>query len=163
MLIMQKMNKMILQKDLGIKVLGVLLIMLTTGCHHTDYQTLIINSDGNEISLFNSNDFVIDSISIDYLGKNYFSLALINKSKGEDKVSLIKPSSNYKLYLNDLKKIKCEDDIGLNVVIRKKYSNTKVTSDIANNYKHSKDIQVLKSYKYYLCIKVVDTVKIMYR
>lgn len=154
---------MILQKNTVIKVLFVLLILLATGCQYTDYQSLIINTDDNEIHLLNSNDFVIDSISIDYLGKNYYSLALIDKSQGKGEISLATPCIDYKLHLNDLKNLNCEEDVGLNIVIRKKGATVKLTNDLANNYKHSKDIQVLKGYKYRTCIKVVDTVKIMYR
>lgn len=154
---------MILHKNLIFSFFAFFLFMLSTGCKHIDYQTLIINTKSNEISLLKSNDFIINSISIDYLGKNYFSLALINKLKETNKILLIKPDNNYKIYLNNLKKLTCKDDINLNVVIRKKDSKTKLTSDIANNYKHSKDIQVLKSYKFDLCFKIVDTVKIMYR
>ncbi len=141
-------------------ITALLLILFFSSCVPVDYQNLKIDNADKEISIINSEEFVIDSISIERFGVLYFSKSLKNKSKGKASISMIEKDNDYQVYVDSLSVLKCdEDDLSLDIIIRKKGSNVKVTKEIAKNFKHLDDIQILRGLKYNPCDKRIDTLR----
>lgn len=140
------------------KCLVIILFFIFFGCTNLDYQKIIIDNDTKTISLLSS-DYVIDSVSIEKFGKAEYSISLNNKSLGKNKIIMTKDNQGYKVYNNNLKSLYCNDvNLGLSIIIRKKGTTTKVTENMAMNYRVNSDIQVL-IYKYQPCSKTIDTLE----
>jgi hypothetical protein len=140
-------------------LLAILFLFAFFGCTNLDYQKIIINNDKKTISLLDSN-FVIDSISVEKFGKAEYSISLNNKSLGKNSIILTKDNQGYNVYNNNLKSLDCNDDnLSLSIIIRKKGTTTRVTENMAMNYKVNADIQVLRSYTYHPCSKKIDTLE----
>lgn len=141
------------------KCLVIILFFIFFGCTNLDYQKIIIDNDTKTISLLSS-DFVIDSVSIEKFGKAEYSISLNNKSLGKNKIILTKDNQGYNIYNNNLNSFYCNDEnLSLSIIIRKKGATTKVTENMAMNYKVNSDIQVLRSYSYHPCSKTIDTLE----
>jgi hypothetical protein len=137
-----------------------LLVLTFSSCTPVDYQTLKINSADKEISIISSDEFIIDSISVERFGILYFSKSLKNKSEGKSMISLSKNDNDYQVYVDSLSVLKCDDDdLSLDIIIRRKGSKVKVTKEVAQNFKHLDDIQILRGLKYNPCSKQVDTLR----
>lgn len=141
------------------KYLVIILFFIFFGCTNLDYQKIIIDNNTKTISLLSS-DFVIDSVSIEKFGKAEYSISLNNKSLGKNKIILTNNNQGYNIYNNNLNLLYCNDEnLSLSIIIRKKGATTKVTENMAMNYKINSDIQVLRSYTYDPCSKTIDTLE----
>ncbi|OED47249.1 hypothetical protein AB832_00645 [Flavobacteriaceae bacterium (ex Bugula neritina AB1)] len=143
--------------DKLVSIVCIILITIVFSCNSIDYQTIKIDNQNKEIEIINSEKFVIDSVSIEKLGKLYFSKSLKNKSKGSKLISLKNNDSDYRLYIDSLSTLKCDDDnLSLDIVIREKGSVIRITKEIAMNFKHFKEAQVLRGLKYEPCSKKIS-------
>lgn len=137
---MLRMNSKKLQKGMATKlniIICFLLISLTS-CESIDYQKIIIDNKNKEIHC-TSNEYIIDSISLELNDNVVYSVSLINKDKGEGKVILNKLNNKYKSYLfSDF--ASCDELVG-QVYIRKKGNLTPITKEVINQRKDYKEIQ----------------------
>lgn len=129
-----------------------LLTVLIFSCTPVDYQILEVDYSTGKIRIVDSNEYVIDSLVISKFGEVKYSIAIVNRQNGENKIILNDISSDYKTYKNELKNLDCnETDLDLNIYIRKKGSNVKLSRDIANNHKHVDDIQMFRGLVFKPC------------
>lgn len=134
----------------------ILFLIIFYGCTNIDYKKIIIDNDKKTIAILDSN-FVIDSISISKFGKAHLSISLKDKLRGSSYLNINNPNSGYKVYVNELNTLQCDDkNLGLLVIIRKKGKPIKVTENMANNFETNSNIQVLDR-KYFHCSKEIDT------
>jgi hypothetical protein len=143
-----------------IYIIFIAALLTLSSCTPIDYQTFKIDNLNKEISIISSDEFVIDSISVERFGSLYFSKSLKDKSKGESKIALDKSNNEYQVYIDSLSVLKCDtDNLSLDIVIRKKGSTIKVTKEMAMNFKHLDEIQILRGLKYEHCSKQIDTLE----
>jgi len=140
---------------------SLLIIMLTFiffGCTNIDYQKIVIDNNKRTISILDS-DFVIDSISISKFGKTKYSISLKDKLLGSTDLDINQPNSAYKVYVDELSTLLCDDkNLSLLIIIRKKGEPVKVAENVANNFETNPYIQVLYR-KYSPCSKEIDTLE----
>lgn len=134
------------------------LICMFSNCMKVDYQTFQLDNLNKEISIISSDEFVIDSVSIERFGGLYFSKSLKDKSRGKSIISLDESYKEYQIYVDSLSALKCDtDNLSLDIIIRKKGSTIKVNKEIAMNFKHLDEIQTLRGLKFEYCSKQIDT------
>lgn len=134
------MNSKKLQKSMGtrLKIIICFLLISITSCEFIDYQKIIIDNKNKEIHC-SSDEYIIDSISLESNDNVVYSASLLNKDEGENKVILNKLNSKYKSYLlSDF--TGCDELVG-QVYIRKKGNLTPITKEVINQRKDFKEIQ----------------------
>lgn len=137
-----------------------MLIITVSSCTPIDYQTLKVDNQNQELEIISSGEFVIDSVSIEKFGTLYFSKSLEDKTKGSKSISFKNVDMDYQTYIDSLSVLKCDDDnLSLDIIIRKKGSNIKITKEIAMNFKHLDEVQILRGLKYNPCSKEIDTME----
>lgn len=137
-----------------------MLIISVSSCTSVDYQTLKIDNQNKELEIVSSEEFVIDSVSIEKFGTLYFSKSLEDKTKGSKSISFKNIDTGYQTYIDSLSVLNCDDDnLSLDIIIRKKGSNIKITKEIAMNFKHFDEVQILRGLKYKPCSKEIDTIE----
>ncbi|HET7178556.1 MAG TPA: hypothetical protein VFI14_02475, partial [Chryseosolibacter sp.] len=65
----------------------VLALYALASCTRVEYQAIKIDLQNRQVSVL-SNDFVIDSVSIEKFGRLYFSKSLVSKKDGSHQVSI---------------------------------------------------------------------------
>lgn len=139
-------------------MITILFLFIFFGCTNIEYQKIIIDNNKKTISLLDSN-FVIDSISITKFGKAHLSISLKDKLRGSSYLDINNLNSDYKINVNELNTLQCDDEnLGLLIIIRKKGESVKVTENMANNFETNPNIQVLDR-KYFPCSKKIDTLE----
>lgn len=139
-------------------IITAMLVFAFLGCTSVGYQVLKIDYANNEISIINSDEFVIDSISIERFGILYFSKSLREKSKGVSVIKLDESNTQYKVFVDNLHVLECDmDNLSLDIFIRKKGSTFKIAKKIAMNFKHLNSVQTLRGLKYEHCSQRIDT------
>ncbi|WP_143165317.1 hypothetical protein [Flavobacterium cucumis] len=114
------------------------LLASITSCESIDYQKIIINAKNKELHC-TSNEYIIDSISLELNDNVVYSVSLLNKDTGESKVILDKLNSKYKSYLlSDF--TSCDEFVG-QVFIRKKGNLNPITKEVINQKTDYKEIQ----------------------
>lgn len=134
------MSKMTLQKNTGIKSFYILIIFLVCiGCDNTEYQVLKVDSKEGTLEVLNSN-YVIDSVAFEKGDNLIFSMALKNKTSGNNKLNLLNPSNDYRVYVDNIDFKDCKVTGGF-AFIRQNGFTKKITSSIENQKKYYQEIQ----------------------
>lgn len=84
----------------NISFLGIILLFFfisITSCESIDYQVIKIDNKSKEL-ICNSQDYIIDSVSLELNNKIVYSVSLLDKSEGETQIFLNKLSNKYKIY-----------------------------------------------------------------
>ena len=132
---------MTLQKNMGIKSFYILVIFLAfIGCDNTKYQVLEVDSKTGVLEVLNSN-YVIDSIAFEKGDDLIFSIALKNKINGSNKLNLLNPSNDYRVYIDSIDFKDCNLKGGFFAFIRQKGFTKRITESIENQKKHYQEIQ----------------------
>lgn len=135
----------------------VLALYALASCTRVEYQAIKIDLQNRQVSVL-SNDFVIDSVSIEKFGRLYFSKSLVSKKDGSHQVSIGARDNGYRIQIDSLSLLQCgEDNLNLVIIIRRMGSNVRVTRNIAMNFEHVDEIQTLHGVKYSPCSKSIDT------
>jgi hypothetical protein len=136
----------------------VALVSWSCGDSRTNFSVRIDQSDNGSITVLDESDFVIDSLVITGRGMVYFSKGLTTKLNGSSKTSIGRQDLGYKIYTDSLRSLTCGDHfIGMDIILRKRGSNVKVTNDIAQGFRRIPEIYIVKGVKYIPCSKEVDT------
>ena len=126
---------MILQKSMGIKSFYILIIFLICiGCDYTEYQVLTVDSNAGVLEVLNSN-YIIDSVAFEKGDKLIFSMALKNKTNGFNKLNLLNPSNDYRVYVDSMDFKDCNVSGGI-AFIRQKGFTKRITESIENQKKY---------------------------
>ncbi len=131
---------MILQKSTGIKSFYLLIMFLTcVGCDYTKYQVLEVNGNTGVLEVLNS-AYIIDSVAFEKEDKLIFSIALKNKTNGVNKLNLLNPSNDYRVYIDSMNFKDCNVSGGI-AFIRQKGFTKKITNNIENQKKYYQEVQ----------------------
>jgi len=131
---------MILQRNMETKFIYLFIItFFFFSCDNTDYQVLKIDNQNKKVEVLDSN-YVIDSIAFEKDNKNIFSISLKNKFEGSNTIDLSKVSSEYKLYINHIDSIGCNNVSGI-IFIRKKGFRENISKEVIRQKKHYQEIQ----------------------
>jgi len=132
---------MTLQKNMGIKSFYILVIFLACiGCDNTKYQVLTVDSKAGVLEVLNSN-YIIDSVAYEKGDDLIFSIALKNKTNGIDKLNLLNPSNDYRVYVDSMDFKDCNLTGGFFVFIRQKGFTKRITESIENQKKYYQEVQ----------------------
>lgn len=132
---------MTLQKNMGIKSFYILVMFLTCiGCDNTKYQVLTVDSKAGTLEVLNSN-YIIDSVAFEKGDDLIFSIALKNKTNGSNKLNLLNPSNDYRIYVDSIDFKDCSLTGGFFAFIRQKGFTERITESIENQKKYYQEIQ----------------------
>ena len=86
----------------GIPITFMVIYYIVFNLIFPDVQVLKFDYPNNQIEIINSNEYIIDSVSIASSSHIYYSKSLKNKSEGSKIVTLDTSNDNYKIYTDSL-------------------------------------------------------------
>jgi hypothetical protein len=144
------------------KILGsILAVIMLAGCEHPKYQRIAIDFDKGKVKILSHSEFVFDSVFVTRHNKLIFSKSLVDKRKGRTDLSFKHEDFGYKTFINRLSDYNCsENELVLQMILRRKRAEYKLTQDIAEDFVHIDGIQVVTGVRYVVCDGGRDTVMV---